>query len=117
MTPKDLALSAVKILDEKKAMDISAIAIEELTIVADYFVLATATSNTHVRALVDDVEFHLQEQGIEPLRIQGRSTGWTLLDYGSVVVHIFQKENRELYNLERLWADAPVLDLSDILTD
>ncbi len=117
MTPEELVLEAVKILDTKKALDITAIKINELTVVADYFIIANGTSNTHVKSLVDDVEFYMKEKGVEPLRIQGQATGWTLLDYGSVVVHIFQKESREYYNLEKLWADGDVLDLSDILTD
>jgi ribosome-associated protein len=102
---------------EKKAMDIVAIKTEEVTIVSDYFVIASATSNTHTKALADDVEYEIKQRlGIDPEHIEGRATGWILLDYGTVIVHVFQHEDREYYNLERLWADAKVVDLSDIIT-
>ena len=116
MTPNELTREIVKILDEKKAIDIVAIETEELTIVSDYFVIASGTSSTHVKSLADEVEYELSQKGIEPSHIEGRATGWILLDYGSVIVHIFQKESRDYYNLERLWGDAQKVDLSDILT-
>lgn len=115
---KDLALEIAKVLDEKKAMNIVAIETEEVTIVSDLFVIATGTSNTHVKSLADDVEYEIKERlGIEPDHIEGRTTGWILIDYGVVLVHIFDKENREYYNLERLWTDASTLDLSNIVTE
>jgi len=117
MTPIELTKAIAKILDEKKAIDIKAIETSELTIVSDYFVIASGTSSTHVRSLMDDLEFELEKQGVRPLHIEGRATGWVLLDYSSVLVHIFQQEQREYYNLERLWSDAKTVDLSDILTD
>ena len=105
-------------LDEKKAIDITAIKTEEVTIVSDYFVIASGTSNTHVKSLADDVEYEIKQRlGVDPQHIEGRATGWILLDYGSVIVHIFGHEDREYYNLERLWADASILDLSDIITE
>ena len=113
----DLVKKIVKALDDKKGNDIQVIKIEELTIVADYFVIATANSSTHVRALADEVEYQLDEAGIHTDHIEGRATGWILLDYGTVIVHIFQHEDRNYYNLERLWADASVVDLSDVLTE
>ncbi len=116
MTPNELTREIVKILDEKKAIDIVAIETEELTIVSDYFVIASGTSSTHVKSLADDVEYGMSKKGVEPLHTEGRATGWILLDYGSVIVHIFQKESRDYYNLERLWGDAQKVDLSDILT-
>ncbi len=117
MLPKELAFKAVEILDSKKAEDIKLIEVTEQTIVADYFVIATGTSSTHVRALADDVEYELQQIGIEDGHIEGRATGWVLLDYGSVLVHVFDKESREYYNLERLWLDANVVDISHLLKD
>jgi ribosome-associated protein len=117
MDSKDLVLEIVKVLDEKKAIDITAIKTEEVTIVSDYFVIASGTSNTHVKSLADDVEYEIKERfGIDPQHIEGRATGWILLDYGSIIVHIFGHEDREYYNLERLWADAQVVDLSDVVT-
>ena len=108
MTPRELTNEIVKILDKKKALDITAIKTEELTIVSDYFVIATGTSNTHVKSLEDDLEYEMGKLG---------ATGWILLDFGSVLVHLFQKDQREYYNLERLWNDAQQLDISDLLTD
>ena len=113
-----LVKEIVKVLDEKKAIDITAIKTEEVTIVSDYFVIASGTSNTHVKSLADDVEYEIKQRlGGDPQHIEGRATGWILLDYGSVIVHIFGHEDREYYNLERLWADASILDLSDIITE
>ncbi len=115
MTELELTKKIIGILDEKKAMDLKAIHITEYSIVADYFIIATGTSNTHVKSLAEEVEYELSRLGIEPSHIEGRATGWILLDYGSVVVHIFSPESREYYNLERLWSDAQTLDISDIV--
>ncbi len=116
--PAILVKEIAKVLDEKKAMDIVAIKIEEVTVVSDYFVIASGTSNTHVKALADDIEYEIKQRlGVDPEHIEGRATGWILLDYGTVIVHIFQHEDRNYYNLERLWADASVVDLSDVLTE
>ena len=79
----------------------------------DYFLIANGTSSTHVKSLADEVEEKLSEQGVEPLNIEGRATGWVLLDYGSVVVHVFTKQARDTYSLERLWADGERVDLQD----
>lgn len=116
---KDLELTKeiVKVLDKKKASDIKAIHITEYSIVADYFVIASGTSNTHVKSLADDLEYEIKQLGVEPDHIEGRATGWILLDYGSVIVHVFTPESREYYNLERLWSDAQMLDLSDVISE
>ena len=82
----------------------------------EYFVLATATSETHVRALADEVEEKLAEQGVKPDHIEGRSTGWIVIDFGSVIVHIFNREQRAFYDLDRMWADGEPVDLEKILT-
>ena len=113
-----LVREIAKVLDEKKAMDIVAIKTEEVTIVSDYFVIASGTSNTHTKSLADDVEYEIKKRlDIAPEHIEGRATGWILLDYGTVIVHLFQHEDREYYNLERLWSDASTVDLSDIITE
>lgn len=111
----DIVKKIVKALDDKKANDIKIIKIDELTVVADYFVIATANSNTHIRALADEVEFQLEEAGIKPDHIEGRATGWVLLEYSGVVVHLFVEESRNYYNLERLWEDAEKIDVNEIL--
>ena len=117
MTPKELAIIAAKALDEKKGKEISAIEITDLTTLADFFVIATGTSNTQINALCDAVEKALKEQaGEDPLRREGHRDGtWVLLDYGCLAVHVFSQEAREFYSLERLWSDGKVLDLRDVL--
>lgn len=117
MTPKDLAREAVKILDNKKAEDITVIQIAELTIIADYFVIASGSSSTHTKSLADDLDFELSKLSVKPSHVEGRASGWTLLNYGSVLIHIFDKKSREHYNLERLWTDAALMDISELLTD
>ena len=111
MTPKEMALTAAKALDEKKGGDIAAIEITEQTTLADYFVIATGNSNTQINALCGAVEK-------DPLRREGYRDGtWVLLDYGCVVVHVFSAEAREFYSLERLWHDGKPVDLSGVLTE
>ena len=118
MTPKELALIAAKALDEKKGGDIAAIEITEQTTLADYFVLCTATSTTQIKALADVCEKTLKDAGEPPHHVEGHRGGtWILLDFSSVVVHIFNEEAREFYDLERLWSDAAPVDLSGVLTE
>ena len=118
MTPKELAILAAKALDEKKGKEINAIEIADLTTLADYFVIASGTSNTQINALCDAVEKKLKEEANEmPLRHEGYRDGtWVLLDYGCLCVHVFSQEAREFYSLERLWHDGKPMDLSDMLT-
>lgn len=115
MKYEELIKNIVKALDEKKAEDIKIIETAELTIVADSFVVASGTSNTHVKALAGEVEDALSKLGVEPEHIEGRATGWILVDYGTVVVHIFDKQSREYYNIERLWQDAKIKTAEEIL--
>ena len=115
MTPKEMALTAAKALDEKKGGDIAAIEITEQTTLADYFVIATGNSNTQINALCGAVEKAMKEQaGEDPLRREGYRDGtWVLLDYGCVVVHVFSAEAREFYSLERLWQAGGSLRCAD----
>ena len=117
MTPHELAIIAAKALDEKKGKDIAAIEVSEQTTLADYFVIATGSSNTQINALSGSVEKAMKEQADEmPLRREGYRDGtWVLLDYGCICVHVFSQEAREFYSLERLWRDGKVLDLSGVL--
>ena len=118
MESNALVKEIAKVLDEKKAIDIVAIKTEEITIVSDYFIIASGTSNTHAKSLADDVEYDIKTRfDIDPEHIEGRATGWILLDYGTVLVHVFTQDNRDYYNLERLWADASTVDLSDVITE
>ena len=108
MDRTELMKNIVATLDNKKATDIKSLEITELTSVADYFVIATGTSGTHIRALADEVQDSLTKQGVEPKSVEGKSTGWILLDYGTVVVHVFTSDQRELYSLEHLWVSNSI---------
>ena len=113
MTSIELAKEAVKILDDKKALRLRLLGIRDISVLADYFVLATGTSSTHVKALADELEFQLKERGVTADHIEGyRSNSWVLLDYGSVIVHVFTAESRQFYDLDRLWQDAENIDIS-----
>lgn len=113
---RELAEIAVKALDSKKGKEIRLIRIDKITTLAEYFVICTGTSNTQINALCDAVEKELTEKGEEPLHREGYRGGtWVLLDYGCVVVHVFNDEARKLYSLEHLWADGEEVDLSAIL--
>lgn len=106
---KDLADAIAKILDDKKGMDVTVLSVGKQTVLADYFVIATGTSSTHVNALADEVEYKLKEdKGIEAGHVEGHGE-WILLDYASVIVHVFTKNAREFYKLEKLWDDAGVV--------
>ncbi len=109
--------TAVKALDSKRGEDIRVIGIGELTVLGDYFVIANGTSTTHTRTLADEVDYQLSEQGIEPIRREGRGNGssWIVLDYGDVIVHVFYKEARDFYQLEKMWADGEQIDVSQWL--
>ena len=115
---KDVALQVTKALDEKKGKDIKLLRISDVSSLADYFLICTGTSNTHVKTLCDYAEYTLEQLG-EPLlgREGHRGNAWELLDYGAVVVHVFTEEAREFYSLERLWADAEQVDISDIIIE
>ncbi len=106
---------AANALNEKKAKQMSALEIADITLLCEYFLICTATSSTQVRALCDEVEVKLEGQGIRPHHIEGRSTGWVVLDYGSLIVHIFTPSDREFYGLDRMWSDGKPIDLDEIL--
>ena len=113
---RELAEIAVKALDSKKGKEIRLIRIDKITTLAEYFVICTGTSNTQINALCDAVEKELTDKGEEPLHREGYRGGtWVLLDYGCVVVHVFNDEARKFYSLEHLWADGEEVDLSAIL--
>lgn len=106
---------AANALNDKKAKEISAVKISDLTILADYFIICTANSSTQIRALCDEVEAKLEEVGIRPHHIEGKATGWVALDYGSVIIHIFGRNEREFYGLEKMWSDGEIVNLDDVL--
>ena len=116
MTTLEQAKETAKILSEKKGLDIKVIEISDVSVIADYMVIATGNSSTHVKALADEVEEQLDDMGISVSHIEGyRSNSWILLDYIDIIVHVFSNEAREYYDLERLWEDGKVIDISNII--
>ena len=118
LTPKEVAYEVTKALDAKKGMNIKLLKIDRVSSLADYFLICTGTSNTHVKTLCDYAEYTLEQLGEPMLGREGhRGNSWELLDFGSIVVHVFTEEARGFYDLERLWADAEAIDLSGIVID
>jgi ribosome-associated protein len=107
----------VNAADDKKAQDITILDLKEVSSVTDYFVICTGSTATQTKAIADNIEEKLeQDHNLRLLRREGYQSGsWILLDYGSVVVHIFKPEERDFYNIERLWGDAKTLDASNFL--
>lgn len=100
----DLLQKIEKILESKKGIDIKHMEIKDVTTIADYFLIASGTSSTHIKSLADNVEYELKKDGIYPNKIEGYETGtWILMDYGDVVLHIFTEQERENYKIEELW--------------
>ena len=107
MEPKALAERAALILANKKAVDVRILEVTDLTVLADYFIIATGTSSTHLKTLAEEVAYVFKKEGVVPGRIEGQGgNNWFLLDYGAVVVHVLLQETREFYSIERLWSDA-----------
>lgn len=112
---KEMALLAYNALEDKKAEDIRVIEIGNISVIADYFIIANGNSSSQVSAMVDAVEEALSKKGYEPKRIEGvHSSGWILMDFGDVVVHIFSKEDRLFYDLERIWRDGKTVSLDEL---
>ena len=117
LSPREIAEIAVKALDSKRARDIKLLYVEEQTTLADYYVLATGNSNTQIQALSGEVEHKLTEAGVAVGHIEGHGNGtWVLMDYGCVAVHVFSREARDFYNLDKLWGDSESIDITPIVT-
>ena len=118
LTAKQVAYEVTKALDDKKGVDIRLLKIDKVSSLAEYFLICTGTSNTHVKTLCDHAEYTLEQLGEPMLGREGhRGNSWELLDFGSIVAHVFTEEAREFYSLERLWADAESVDISDIIIE
>ena len=116
MTPKEMALLLAQAMDSKKGKDIRVLETDGVTTLADYVVLCSGSSAPQLKALADAGEKAMKDHGILPHHVEGHRGGtWILQDYGDVVVHVFDKEARAFYDLDRLWADAKTVDLSDVL--
>ncbi|MEE1219251.1 MAG: ribosome silencing factor [Ruminococcus sp.] len=116
MTSYEQAVLAAKAISSKKGLDIQILEIGSVSVIADYMVIATGTSSTHVKALADEVEYQLDKSGVSVSHVEGyRSNTWILLDYIDVIVHVFSDEARDFYDLERLWQDGTPVDLTGIV--
>ncbi|MDR0838253.1 MAG: ribosome silencing factor [Oscillospiraceae bacterium] len=118
LTPFEMAEIAVRALDAKKAQDIKVLKTREITVLADYFIICTASSTTQIKTLSDEVDKALRDRGEPVPRTEGyRSGGWVLVDFGAVVIHLFLQDLREFYSLERLWGDAETVDIKEWVTE
>ena len=118
LTPKEIAYEVTKALDSKQGMDIQLLKIDRVSSLADYFLICTGTSNTHVKTLCDYAEYTMEQLGEKMLGREGhRGNSWELLDFGTLVVHVFTEEAREFYGLERLWRDGKSVDLTGIVDE
>ena len=106
-TPEELAHAIFDVLDAKKAQNIKVLRVNDQTIITDYFVICTGNSSTQVKSLGGEVEYKLGLRDVDPLHYEGRdNNGWVVIDYSSVIVHVFNRENRDFYKLEKLYGDA-----------
>lgn len=112
---KNMMRLAYQALDDKKGEDIQVIDISQVSILADYFIIANGNSESQVRALVDNVEEELGKAGYDMKQREGYGSGnWVLMDFGEIIVHVFDKENRLFYDLERIWRDGKHVDMSEL---
>lgn len=118
MTSTEKMKTVVRHLDSKKAKDLAALHVSGLTLLADYFIICSATSTTQAKALADTLEEVMDQHGVSLFKKEGRQGfDWILMDYSDVVVHIFNQETREFYSLEKLWSDAEEVSLDEILEE
>lgn len=115
MTANEKALIAVDALEDKKAEGITILDISEVSVMADYFIIAHGNNANQVQAIIDNVEEKLGRNGVKPMQIEGyHNANWILIDYEDVVIHVFDKENRFFYDLERIWKDGKNIDKADL---
>ncbi|MDD5924242.1 MAG: ribosome silencing factor [Clostridia bacterium] len=115
MTSLEQAKIAAKALLSKKGINVKIIGVDDISSLADYFVIGNGTNSSQVKALAEEVEFKLDQAGISVSNIEGhRNNSWVLLDYVDVIVHVFSEEAREYYDLDRLWQDGKEIDISDL---
>ena len=115
MTSREMAKIAIEGLEDKKAADIKVIDISEVSVMADYFIIASGMNHNQVKALADNVEEKLHEVKIHPRQIEGYQTAnWILMDFNDIIVHIFNEEDRLFYNLEKIWLDGKVIDAAEL---
>ena len=118
MDSKELLETVVKAADSKRAEEIVALDVANVSLLADYFVIMQANSERQVKAIADEIEEKVAAAGVQVRDIEGKNAAnWVLLDFGDVVVHVFRTETRQFYNLEKLWSEAPLVDVSDWVKD
>ena len=115
---REMVTLACQALDDKKGKDIKVIDIHEVSVIADYFVIASGSNQNQVQAMVDNVDEQLGRAGYEAKQVEGtKNSAWVLMDYGDVIIHVFDEENRLFYDLERIWRDGKELDVSEFLEE
>lgn len=113
---RDMASIAVKAIDDKLGKDIKVIDIANVSVVADYFIIASGANKNQVQAIVENVEDELAKAGHHPKQVEGYQTAnWILLDYGDIIIHIFDEESRLFYDIERIWRDGQDVDVQELL--
>ncbi len=118
LTPKEMAIALVKALDTKRGKEIALLQTNEISTLADYFVICSGTSAPQLKALADAAELAMKQEGIYPHHIEGHRGGtWILQDYGDVILHLFSEEAREFYALDRMWADATTIDIAEYVNN
>lgn len=111
MNTKETALLAVEALEDKKAEDIRIIDISEISTIADYFIIADGSNKSQIQAMADNVSEHLGRAGVTVRQIEGyQNANWILMDFQDIIIHIFDRENRLFYDLERIWRDGVLID-------
>lgn len=117
-TSREMAEKVIEILNTRKAHNVKLLRVEDRTVISDYFVICSATSNTQVKSLAAEIEYKMGLCNVDPLHLDGYSEGqWSVIDYGAVMVHVFLEEARQFYKLEKLWADAEEVDISALFTE
>lgn len=112
--PRDLAIEIARVLDAKRGKNIKILFVEDKTVIADYFVLCTGNSGTHLKSLMGEVEYRLGLRGVPAHHVEGRDNdAWIIGDYSSVLVHVFSREARDFYNLDKLYGDAEVIEIGE----
>ena len=115
MNSNEMAQITIAALDDKKAKDIKVIDISNVSVMADYFIIASGTNRNQVQAMADCVEEKLHEQGIHPRQVEGyQVANWILMDFNDIIVHVFNEEDRLFYNLEKIWMDGKVIAIEDL---
>lgn len=115
ITSKEMAKIAYHALSDKKAENIQVIDISGISVLADYFVIADGTNQNQIEAMRDAVEEELYKAGVQVKQVEGnRSSSWLLMDYGEIIVHVFSKEDRLFYDLERIWGDGKFIDIAEL---